>query len=368
MKQLRVEITIFLIMLSAPLFIGAGFFDDLGKSLEKGAKAVGKEFEKGFEHQQRTVKDTAREVVKITPALGKDVEKEEKILARMSDQRGIFTDYPPRKPKNAIRLITYNIQRAPGGFAGSFTKLADKGRWYYQKRMIKDLLVQFKPDVMGTQELSILEQKDLGKYIPGYSWFGEGAGPGVGAEVNTIMFNIKTVKLLKSGTFWLNPTKERYARGWDSAYPRIATWGFFEHLKTGKKFYVYNTHLDNKSGLARQKGARLILDEMIKNPEVHAFFMGDLNSYSNAPWIKSVMQSPLYGEARSAAKKVYAKYDGTVLSWKQDIQFGQKGESIDWIFFNLPKKTTILNYAIIIRDDKKIASDHLPVMADVVLK
>src|SRR3546814_16762451 len=64
--------------------------------------------------------------------------------------------------------------------------------------------------------------------------------------------------LLAAGTFWLSQTPDRPGKGWDAAYPRIASWARLRDRTASQTLLVVNTHFDHVGQVARVESAKLI--------------------------------------------------------------------------------------------------------------
>lgn len=66
---------------------------------------------------------------------------------------------------------------------------------------------------------------------------------------------------------------------WRNHYRRICTWARLIDRQTSRSFYVYNTHLDHQSPLARGNGVRLIMQTIASRPSADPFVLcGDFNA------------------------------------------------------------------------------------------
>src|SRR5262249_42101914 len=95
-------------------------------------------------------------------------------------------------------------------------------------------------------------------------------------------YRAAALRLRRHGDFWLSDTPERVGSvspEWGNRLPRMATWGEFEHLETGRTFTFLNTHLDHASSLARENAARQIV-RFLCRPDLAppAILAGDLNA------------------------------------------------------------------------------------------
>ena len=151
--------------------------------------------------------------------------------------------------KASFTVATCNIQMAP-------TPSANK--WEFRKDFQKELLEKYRFDIFGMQE-TFKHQIDY--VLPdGYAYIGCGRDDGAQkGEYSPIAYDKSKFNCMESGVFWLSQTPSRPSFGWDAACRRLCTWGRFRHLKSGKIFYFFNTHLDHKGKVARAEGVKLIL-------------------------------------------------------------------------------------------------------------
>lgn len=179
------------------------------------------------------------------------------------------------EPKDRLTAMSYNIR------LGS----ADDGTnsWKYRYPASALMLLDQQPDVVGIQEALDMQVAYLREFVDGYKLVGVGRDDGKKeGEYMAILYKTQTVKLLKWGTFWLSDTPDTPSLGWDAACRRTATWAFFRHKATGRKFLMVNTHLDHVGKQARIKGMALILDRIKElNPEgLPVVLTGDFNAVS----------------------------------------------------------------------------------------
>ena len=161
------------------------------------------------------------------------------------------------KGHEGIHAISFNIRYAN----------AEDGTnsWKYRYPAVAMMLDDQRPDVAGLQECLYEQfeylQTSLDKL---YKFVGVGRDDGKKAgEMMAIMYNPKTVSLVKWGTFWLSETPDvPGSESWDTACPRTCTWGRFTDRRTGKDFFLFNTHLDCGPNSAQTGGMKLILERL----------------------------------------------------------------------------------------------------------
>jgi endonuclease/exonuclease/phosphatase family metal-dependent hydrolase len=217
------------------------------------------------------------------------------------------------------------------------------------------------PDFVGTQEgkynqLTYLISKEL----PGYGYFGVSRDSSdTEGEFCAILFNMSKFRVLKQSTFWLSETPEKKSKGWDGAFERICTYGLFEEIATGKKLYVFNTHLDHVGEVARTNGAKLILERIaaINTEKLPVILTGDFNSEPTSEAYKIVIQT--MNDSRTASQDKPIGPTGTFNGFKFNEPVTRL---IDYIFVS--KDLAVLKYAVLNDSHEgRYPSDHLPVMA-----
>lgn len=182
------------------------------------------------------------------------------------------------KEEGALRVMSFNIRYS----ASSDTGERDWGKRY--PRIVK-LIKEYRPDIIGFQEVEPLQLLVLYHYLEGYTYFGE---PRKGytfyfypsGEYNPIFYKKSRFEILDSGTFWLNAKMKPVEKGWDATDYRISTSGEFFDKKTEGHFWVFNTHLDHQGREARREGLKLIASEALGLSEGLApvLIMGDFNT------------------------------------------------------------------------------------------
>ena len=141
--------------------------------------------------------------------------------------------------KEGVIAMSYNIRYGT----------ADDGTnsWQYRYGASAMMLDDLRPDVVGLQE-ALYEQVDYLATVldKTYKAVGVGRDDGKkGGEMMALLYNFKTTKLLKWGTFWLSETPDKPSRGWDGACNRCATWAILKDKATGRKYFMVNTHIDH---------------------------------------------------------------------------------------------------------------------------
>lgn len=234
--------------------------------------------------------------------------------------------------------------------------------WSKRSQSVKLFFRKEMPDVVGTQELTRRMISDMEEFLPEYDWFGQGRGGGERGEYCAIFYKKERFRCLDKGTFWLARDEEAQGkRDWMAVFPRICTWGLLEDRSEGIRFFIYNTHLDHLSFLARKRGLRLIAEHIKARPAKEPCILtGDFNAGPGSGAIKALDAFDMqYGLFSGDSYRVFvnAKNQRTYHG------FGGKtaGKPVDYIFAS--KAVEILEARIL--QEKyggRYPSDHFPII------
>ena len=148
-------------------------------------------------------------------------------------------------------VMTYNIRL-------DVTSDADND-WNHRNHFLTDQLAYYAPAIFGIQEALPHQVMDIQLALSSYNHIGIGREGENQGEASSIFYQSSRFTVQHETTFWLSPTPDVISKGWDAACLRVCTFGLFTQLKTGKQFWVFNTHLDHMSEEAKTKGLELIL-------------------------------------------------------------------------------------------------------------
>jgi hexosaminidase len=258
-----------------------------------------------------------------------------------------------------IRLMTYNIRLN--------TSSDGINAWPHRADHVADMMVhRHGADIIGVQEALWDQLNDLTKRLPGYRWVGVARADGDRRdEFSAIFFREDRFELIETNTFWLSLRPYRPgSSSWDAAITRIVTWARFKDYKTDAEFVVFNTHFDHRGQRSRRESARLLRRMMpdIANGAPY-ILMGDFNDSE-----KSRMYSLLTGirgleDARYLSETEHQGPTATFTNW---VELRDPETRIDFIFVKEPIR--VLRHMILDdRYDGRFPSDHLPVVADILL-
>lgn len=208
--------------------------------------------------------------------------------------------------------------------------------------------------------------RDLSRDLPDYTRYGIGRDDGKDAgEHSAIFYKKDKFSLLKYGDFWLSQTPDTPSLGWDATCcNRICSWVQLQDKKSGKKFYVFNTHYDYQRDLARNESSKLVLARIRsiagKSPVI---FMGDLNGSNQTEWYKAIAHSALLKDTYLKAAHPYA-FNPSFQDFGKQIA---DTDIIDHIF--VTGDFSVYRWGILSDTyHGKYPSDHFPILVKLVLK
>lgn len=177
--------------------------------------------------------------------------------------------------------------------------------WATRCPVVCDILKVESFDIFGTQE----ELGDMLAALPDYDYIGVGHNDGkTSGEYAAIFYKSDRIKCLSSGHFWLSETPEVVgSKGWDAKYPRICTWGQFKDLRRGKKFWMFNLHMDHRGVDARKQSALLVMEriKMMCGNQPY-ILLGDFNVDQFNPIYPMMMESGMFVDCHDAAAVRFA--------------------------------------------------------------
>lgn len=240
--------------------------------------------------------------------------------------------------------------------------------WPYRKDKVVSQIIYHRADILGVQEAVPGQMADLKTALSRYSYVGVGREGGNKGEYSAIFYKTERFALLGYSTFWLSRTPAIVASiGWDAALPRIVTWAKFKERKSGKSFYVFNTHFDHMGKVARRESARLLLQavDSIAGRSI-AIVTGDFNAQPDDEPMQIIMNPSTANHLVDAQSVSIEPHYGPTGTFNG---FGIKETSdkpIDYILFN--RRVQVLQHATISQAWMgRYASDHFAVLAKIKL-
>jgi endonuclease/exonuclease/phosphatase family metal-dependent hydrolase len=260
------------------------------------------------------------------------------------------SDQPASEP---LSVMTFNLR---------FASPRPPNSWPERRPVMKALLEETKPDIIGTQEGLYAQLKDIANDLPEYAWIGLGRDGGSRGEFMAVYYRTERFEPLAYDHFWLSDTPEVMASTtWGNSNRRMVTWVRFLDKKNQREFYFWNTHLDHQIQEAREKSALLIRDRInALNTTLPVILLGDFNAAAGANRTFDILVGEGgFTDTWDTAKERRGEVVGTFHGYRPAIPNGLR---IDWILTRGPlvaDATEIPTFS----QNGQFPSDHFPVMA-----
>jgi endonuclease/exonuclease/phosphatase family metal-dependent hydrolase len=250
-----------------------------------------------------------------------------------------------------MRLLTFNLRFA--------NPLDGPNQWDRRKELVVETIVALNPDLVGTQEGTVPQLEYLTDHLQDFLPLVAHRQVDPTCQYPTIFYR-QGFQVADSGEFWLSKTPAVHRSiSWDSAFPRMVTYGLFQEADRAPWFYFANTHLDHISSLARLHGARLIR-EFFADKSQPLILVGDFNEPPDA----AVFQE-LAGPGRRLADTWRALHpQGPEPSTQHNFEGQPRGHRIDWILVTAPFQVTKAE-VVVYNHSGRYPSDHFPYIAEV---
>ncbi len=255
----------------------------------------------------------------------------------------------------SLKVMTYNIRYA--------TENDGVNAWSKRKDRVYRLLKKYNPDIIGVQEALLHQLDDIVKALPQYTYVGVGRDDGKNAgEFSALLYKKALYQVVDQNTFWLSEQPDQPgSKSWDAAITRVATWAKLKEIKSGKSFFVLNTHFDHIGKEARLKSAMLIKE---KTPALAdglpVIITGDFNHQRNDPPYQVMIRKdklPLIDPAPKNAPGTYCTFAVN----------SEPCVGIDYVYHS--SHWNSYNYSVIAdHDGSNYPSDHLPVTVEMTLR
>jgi endonuclease/exonuclease/phosphatase family metal-dependent hydrolase len=268
----------------------------------------------------------------------------------------------PRLNAKQLRVMTYNIRLD--------TDRDGQNRWLNRRNWVSAQIAWLRPDIFGLQEVLSNQKRDIAADAGDYRLVGVGRDDGRdGGESSPIGYRHDRLALLHSGTFWLSPTPDTPSKGWDAAYPRVATWARLRDRETRRTVFALNTHWDHIGVVARNQSASLLRERIARYRRRgdRVIVLGDFNAELASDALRLLMGNApdtLFRDSRQASQTSPFGPTGTINEFKLQPE---RKDTIDHIFVG--PGIAVQRYAVIAQNvDGRMPSDHYPVLADLRLE
>ena len=264
-----------------------------------------------------------------------------------------------------FRVMSFNIRWEDGD---------PEHGWDSRRQRVASMMRFHRADLIGLQEPLKCQVDDLEELLPEFDGFGVGLDDGCEAGPHDmILWRKSRFQFLDSGFFYLSPTPHCPSKGWDAKYPRGTAWVKLLDRKMGKVFCFFNTHFDYHSKLARDESAFLLREKVSEiSAEIPFLVAGDFNLFpelggGETYQLLTDSEEELPGKPLIDAQKVALfPHHGPTGTWSGFKEPGQPGIKPDYIFVD-DSVQVYLHGVLADSFDGQFPSDHLPVVADVII-
>lgn len=254
-----------------------------------------------------------------------------------------------------VLALTYNIRLD--------TPADGPNAWPHRRDFLLGQLMILRPGLLGMQEVLPNQRAELESGLASYAFVGGGRDDGERAgEASPIAIDRFIFRVKASGTFWLSPTPGTPSKGWDAAFPRIASWARVERLQDRARLLVVNTHWDHVGIRAREASGALLRDWIAahRKPGEQVLLMGDFNTTANSAAMAALIDANSgLRDTRTTARHGTS---GPDFSFNSFDPMPASGQMIDHILVSagigVIKHMVIAQHA-----GGRVASDHFPVGA-----
>lgn len=240
-------------------------------------------------------------------------------------------------------------------------------RWSMRREQFIGQILLMRPDILGLQEVVPSQKRDLEQAMPQYLLIGGSReGSQDRGEYSPLAIARERWRIKESGTFWLSETPDRPSKGWDAAFPRIATWARLVRKADKKRFLAINTHLDHIGEVAKVQGARQIatfIASARKSREA-VIMLGDLNSTPDSTAVSELLNGPAgLRDSRASSESPPIGPEGTFNAFNP---LPQASKRIDYVLHDASLRA--MRHATMAwhGENGRVASDHFAVLADLI--
>jgi len=267
--------------------------------------------------------------------------------------RPVRADHPTNTSPPWLAVMTYNLRYASS---------TPPNAWPQRRPLMRELIQQVAPDVMGTQEGLYGQIKDLAADLPDYEWIGTGRDGGSRGEFMAVFFRKARLEPLAFDHFWLSDTPTVIgSTTWGNSNRRMVTWVKFRDRATGGEFFLFNTHFDHEVQSAREKSAELVRQRVAAlDTRLPVLLIGDFNAAAGSNKAYEILTGDkFFLDAWTTAGERRGEGINTFNGFKPAQQNGVR---IDWILTR-GDITVAAAETLTFARDGQFPSDHFPVVA-----
>ena len=248
--------------------------------------------------------------------------------------------------------------------------------WEERRDVMLELLQQYQPLFIGTQEALIIQLEFFEENLENYAYIGVSRQGNTEDEFSAILYDTSRATVEEEGTFWLSETPDEPGSLMEGeGHPRIVTWGRFTVDEHPNSVYVFNTHLAFTEGVAERMAAVLLEQlEMIVEEGSEVFITGDFNR-PRVTHAWQMFQDAGFRDAWQLAEHQDGP-NATFHGWRglaaqggfeQGIVADQEDFLIDWILYRPASPETEVSAEMLVQvvtnhEGDIYPSDHYPVV------
>lgn len=251
-----------------------------------------------------------------------------------------------------LTIMTYNLK---------FASTNPPNAWPARRPLVREVVRQVSPDVIGTQEGLYEQLKDIATDLPEYDWIGLGREGGSRGEFMAVFYRKARFEPLAFDHFWLSGTPEVIGSNtWGGKWPRMVTWVKFLDRQTQQEFFLWNTHFANDSQSAREESAKLVRDRVAAlDTKLPLILTGDFNAAAGTNQAYHILTRDSFFADTWIASKARKGEGLNTSNGFEGIR--RNGVRIDWI---LTRGVFTVDSAEIVTfsRDGQFPSDHFPVV------
>jgi len=253
----------------------------------------------------------------------------------------------------ALTVMTYNLK---------FASPNPPNAWPQRRPLMRELIQQAAPDVIGTQEGLYSQLQDLAEDLPAFPWIGLGRDGGSRGEFMAVFYRKTRLEPLAFDHFWLSDTPEVMgSKTWGPKLARMVTWVKFRDRQTKTEFIFVNTHFDHQVQEAREKSARLVREKVASfDAKLPVLLVGDFNAAAGRNKAYEILTgdkffTDTWTNARERVNEGIGTFNGFSAVEKN-------GPRIDWILSRGEVSADRIEIVTFSRENQ-FPSDHCPVVA-----
>jgi len=245
-----------------------------------------------------------------------------------------------------LSLMSYNVMWEENGVRAGNENLPV---WQDRRALVREVIRTYEPDIIGMQEASPEQQLGLGADNPEYGILYDHKL----SNTNPIMYRAARFVVEESGAFIMNDMPEEPGT---NIGLRKASFARFKEMNSGRRFAVYNVHLDHRGNGSTRQLCAVRLIQRVAEETVPVFLMGDFNCSETSPTMRF-----LYGKQSLINDQNEAYANPQPLTDALDV-IDPSLNLIDHVLVGRNLRVLSARY---LNTVNRQASDHFPVLAEV---